>query len=101
MKKKVEAASKKKQCDILGRWSQSISNHLYYCAASSNGDGELLVDMWKSVLNHVADIHTGHGSRFPDCQHGEIDGEREWIKKGKQTATIYYVFMGESLQDYS
>ena len=38
--KKIEALAKKKGCSILGNWKQSISNHLYWCAASSGGDGK-------------------------------------------------------------
>ena len=86
----METASKRKNCDVLSRWSQSISNHLYFCAAASNGNGELLVEMWKSMLNHVADIHEGHGSLFPRCQHGPLEDDREWIKKGKGLKTLIY-----------
>ena len=81
VKKKVEAAGKRKNCAVLCDWSQSISNHLYFCAASSQGDGELLEQMWRSLLNHVVDIHEGHGNRYPKCQHGELE-DRAWIKRG-------------------
>lgn len=49
-------------------WSvsnQSISNHTYWCALSSNGDEELVLQ--KSVFNHVANVHEGHGPLFPRC----------------------------------
>ena len=81
MKKKIEAMGKRKGCDVLSRWSQSISNHLYFCAATSNGNGELLVEIWKSVVNHVANKHQGHGALYPSCRHGELE-DREWIKSG-------------------
>ena len=91
VKKKVEAASKRKNCDVLSRWSQSISNHLYFCASASNGNGEMLVDMWKSLLNHVANIHEGHGSLFPRCQHGPLEEDREWIKKGNKLFSLVLI----------
>ena len=49
-------------------WSvsnQSISNHTYWCALSSNGDEELVLQ--KSVFNHVANVPEGHGPLLPRC----------------------------------
>lgn len=42
------AASKYAGCGALVQWAQPASNHVYWCAANSEGDGKLLVDMWKS-----------------------------------------------------
>ncbi|KAK3107901.1 hypothetical protein FSP39_024743 [Pinctada imbricata] len=80
--KKIEAASKKKGNGILGDWARSISNHIYWCAASSGGDGDLVRDKWLSILNHVVNIHEGHeGEHFPNCVHGSLD-DRLWMRKG-------------------
>ena len=81
MKKKIDAVSKRKGCQMLADWSQSISNHMYYCAAESHGNGELLKQMWCSISNHVVNIHEGHGTLFQKCAHDELD-DRAWIKKG-------------------
>ena len=62
-----------------------MSNHLYWCAASSDGDWEMVKQKWLSILNHIANVHEGHGDKFPRCQHGELE-ERSWMTKGK---TIY------------
>lgn len=35
-------------------------NHLYWCAASSDGDSELMVAKWQSIVNHAHDIHSRH-----------------------------------------
>lgn len=80
VKSKLIALGKKKGCEVVAKWVQAISNFLYYCAASSGGDGDLVQDKWLSILNHVTNKHEGHGGRFPNCQHGQI--EREWIKAG-------------------
>ena len=42
--KKLEKIGKRKRKGfaIVGRWARSISNHIYWCAASSNGDGEMV-----------------------------------------------------------
>ena len=81
MFKKLNAAGKKKGCQKVKDWARSISNHMYWCAASSNGDGELLQQKWLSILNHVTNIHEGHGDKFPSCQHGPLE-ERAWMIKG-------------------
>lgn len=79
--KKLEAAGKKKGCEKVKAWSRSVSNHLYWCVASSDGDGEMVKQKWLSMLNHVANIHEGHGDKFPRCEHGDLE-DRLWMKKG-------------------
>ncbi|XP_046863205.1 uncharacterized protein LOC124456947 [Xenia sp. Carnegie-2017] len=80
-KKKVMAAGKKSGCRLLLDWAQSISNHVYWCAASSGGDEKLLKAKWLSLLNHICNIHDGHSELFPKCEHGTLE-PRLWIKKG-------------------
>lgn len=60
--KKLETVGKKKKCELVGDWARSVSNHLYWCASSSDGDGELVSEKWLSVLNHITDVHEGHGN---------------------------------------
>eukprot|EP00105_Crassostrea_gigas_P041763 XP_019925911.1 PREDICTED: uncharacterized protein LOC109619685 [Crassostrea gigas] len=81
--KKLEAVGKKKNCEIIGDCSRSISNHTYWCAMSSEGDGELVSQKWCSILNHVCNVHEGHGNKFPRCEHGDLE-DRLWIKKGSK-----------------
>lgn len=82
--KKLEAAAKTKENACLALWTKSISNHLYWCSTSSEESDdrkEEVKDKWLSIVNHVADIHTGHGPKYPDCQHGDLE-PRAWIRKG-------------------
>ena len=44
IKKRLRAAAKKKGCEKLELWIQSISNHLWWCASSCDGDSANLVD---------------------------------------------------------
>lgn len=81
MYRKLHAISKKRLCDVVGEWSHSISNHLYWCAASSNGNGDLISQKWLSILNNVVDVHEGHGDLYPRCLHGPLD-DRDWLKQG-------------------
>ena len=71
--KKLLAAGKKRGCEKVGLWARSISNHLYWCAASSRDDPLLIVPNWKSILNHIVNIHDGHDKKFERCEHGDID----------------------------
>ena len=41
LKKKLQKAVNNKDCEVVGEWTKSITNHMYWCAASSpDGDGE-------------------------------------------------------------
>ena len=51
--KKLESAGKKRGCEKVKQWARSVSNHMYWCAASSDGDGQHVKEKWTSILNHV------------------------------------------------
>ena len=84
--KKIDALAKQKDCDTAGLWRRSIVNHLYWVAATApEGNEDMLEEMWKSVTNHIQDIHIGHGDLFPECAHGALDeeeGNKEWLEPG-------------------
>ena len=85
--KKLNAASKKKGCQKVALWARSISNHLYWCAASSQGDPDLILAKWKSISNHIVNIHEGHDEKFWRCEHGDLD-ERAWMLPGMAIITV-------------
>ncbi|XP_071854147.1 uncharacterized protein [Apostichopus japonicus] len=73
LSKKIDQLAKKKTCTAVGEWSKSISNHLYWVAAStSDGDGEVMLAKWQSVTNHIQNVHTHDSELFPKCQHGNL-----------------------------
>ncbi|KAH3817855.1 hypothetical protein DPMN_119411 [Dreissena polymorpha] len=79
---------KKKGCEAVGNWARSIANHLYYCATSSEGNGDLVVAKWTSIGNHdVTNRHDGHGDLFSRYLDGPID--RQWLNAGM--AMFYFV----------
>ncbi|XP_046568635.1 uncharacterized protein LOC124277026 [Haliotis rubra] len=84
----MEALAKEKDCSIVGRWVRSICNHLYGAAASTpDGNGDVIRDKWLSVVNHMQNIHHGHGKHFPNCLHpdlGQDDQKRKWLKSGSK-----------------
>ena len=38
-------------------------------------------EKWLSFLNHVVNVHEGHGSSYKKCPHGKL--VRNWLKKSK------------------
>ena len=79
---KAECCGKKKGCEKVALWVKSISNHMYWCAASSVDDPDLIVSKWRSITNHVANVHEGHEGRFDKCLHKDIE-DRSWMKPGR------------------
>ncbi|KAJ8305056.1 hypothetical protein KUTeg_017399 [Tegillarca granosa] len=69
---KLEKKGKIKGCGDVALWARSVSNHMYWCAASSNGNGEVCVRKMAVHINHVVDIHEGHGNKFPECVHDQL-----------------------------
>ncbi|XP_075526246.1 uncharacterized protein LOC142557944 [Dermacentor variabilis] len=76
--KKLLAVAKRNDFKELKEWTQAVGNHLYWSAASSEGHKELIVPKWKSLLNHVRDIHSHEHALFPSCLHGDIE-PRNWL----------------------
>ncbi len=91
--KKIDALSKRPKCADAGKWTRSIVNHVYWCASTSNGDQDLLLAKWDSVVNHICNIHDGHSDLFPKCLHGPLDDEedpRDWMQPGLCSNLVKY-----------
>ena len=78
---------KKKGNSKVLEWVQSVKNHAYWCAASSDGIGTRVKEKWLSMLNHIIDKHTDHGTVYKDCPHYKIT--RDWLKKVHATVTQF------------
>ncbi|KAJ8310419.1 hypothetical protein KUTeg_012284 [Tegillarca granosa] len=78
-------------------WARSISNHIYWCAASSNGDGDLVRDKLVSILNHVTNMHEGHGSKVYD-ELEKIVLERSLVKDIKNISPAIQTSVLESFR---
>lgn len=85
--KKLDTISKKKYCELIGAWAYSISNHIVFCAATIDGNGDLVREKLVSILNHVLDIYEGHGELYRRCLHGPVDNGL-WIRRS--TFAILY-----------
>ncbi|KAK3720962.1 hypothetical protein QZH41_006532 [Actinostola sp. cb2023] len=90
--KKIDKVAKQKDCGDIAEWKQSISNHMYWCAASTpDGNGDMIKAKWEILPLHIQDIHTSNNVLHSECGHGELEGERRdklWIEPGKKKSCI-------------
>ena len=52
-------------------------------ATATEGNGDMLEAMWKSLTNHIQDVHEGHSELYPKCAHGHLDEDdrdKEWLQ---------------------
>lgn len=79
IRKKVIQASRQRNCGLLTLWSKSIVNHFWYCAQSCNGDPDVLVRKWKSLIRHISNDHE-------QCEHDNLSqqeaSDKAWVTEG-------------------
>ena len=85
--KKIDKIAKEKDCEEVGEWRQSISNHMYWCAASTtDGNGQVIKEKWKMLPLHIQNIHVNVESDvYPESGHGTLKGDaadRLWLQPG-------------------
>ncbi len=87
-KKRVMAVAKLKGCEILAEWLKSMVNH--WCVLSTKeGDKEVILEKWLSLVNHLHNNHQGHGKK---CQHGRLRN-RKWLKHRMSDSIALYSFI--------
>ena len=82
---KVKEKAKAKYCGQLNPWIQSISNYLWWAAQTCNGDAQLLVEKWKSIVYHISNIHewdSDPNSLFPKCVHPMLSSGEDQKRNG-------------------
>ena len=106
--KKLTKKAKKKGNEVLLKWIQFVSNHLWWCAQTCDGDAEVLHEKWVSILNHVVNKHRWrNGKYFGKCVHGLLSRNKErktkWLQAGSapQIALEEVVLNKKLLKDIS
>ena len=106
IKKKLLDAAKKKTCEALAPWIQSVSNHLWWCANSCGGDADLLVEKWTSLTFHITDQHEWEtGQQIHRCSHDELEEDdrasKAWLQSGSPAheALNEVIFSRQILKD--
>jgi ribonuclease HI len=85
--KKLTKKSKKKEFKDLTDWIQSVSAHFWWSVATCDGNYELLIEKWTSVVNHISNKHSWrHAKHFKKCAHHKLTRrekkEKPWLKPG-------------------
>lgn len=82
--KKMLAASKAKDCEVIAKWVKAVKNHMYWCSTSTKaGFQSMILAKWKSLLQHISNEHKEHPDPlFQECAHNDDIEPRQWIKKG-------------------
>ena len=85
--RKLNKKAKLKSSQDLFRWIQSVSNHLWWSAATCNGDVRLLREKWVSDLHHVRNKHSWNDAElFRKCAHPCLTRRevkrKSWLKPG-------------------
>ncbi|XP_052767015.1 uncharacterized protein LOC128207876 [Mya arenaria] len=82
--KKLSKKSKQKGCERLSTWIKSVVNHLWWCCATCDGNGDVLVEKWLSIVHHVCNRHVFPGHHVTECCHGRleptVERKTKWLK---------------------
>ena len=82
VRKKLTEKAKYKKFKALAEWIKSVCNHLWWSALTCEGNPNLLVEKWESVLMHVTNQHSWEGKElFHACEHSPLPGEEARTKK--------------------
>lgn len=80
--RKLETAAKSRGAGQIRPWIKSIVNHTYWVAASSGNNEQMKTHKWKSISNHLINVHEHDSEVFPRCEHGQLDEPRDWMQQG-------------------
>lgn len=103
IRKKIKALAQKPKLRKLGPWVKSLVNHLWWSAATCDGNAELLLEKWTSVVHHVSNQHVFPENRlYTECQHGELEETLErrtkWLPRdSKELEALESVVMNKLL----
>ncbi|KAJ4921626.1 hypothetical protein JOQ06_023008, partial [Pogonophryne albipinna] len=99
--RKLESLAKQKECDAIKPWIRSVVNHLYWSAVSTeSGHGDLVAEKWMSVINHIQNVHEGHGDLYPSCSHAALEtraDQKKWIQPSTKVAVKVEQIVGRKM----
>ncbi|XP_049428542.1 uncharacterized protein LOC125886398 [Epinephelus fuscoguttatus] len=79
----LERLAQSKDCEVLKKWLSSMKNHFYWSATSSTSGSEK-VAKWKSLVNHIQNVHVHEDPIFPKCEHPDRVSKdpKKWFQPG-------------------
>ena len=75
LKKKLAEAAKLSAFRKLALWIRPITSHLHWVVKSSEPSTDVRLAKWKSLTNHMQNIHTHEDDAYPACEHGPVPAE--------------------------
>ncbi|KAK0150511.1 hypothetical protein N1851_008389 [Merluccius polli] len=100
MKKKLVAASNRRNCKDLAPWVKSVSNHMWWSCCSSKGDATELHRRWTSILYHISGVHRWEDNgREYQCYHKELSPDQQQMKKWLSVDSPAYKALLEIVMD--
>ena len=104
--KKLTQKAKKKKCQGLLPWIQSISNHFWWSVATCHGNYDELKEKWTSIVHHISNKHSwDNAGLFTCCEHHILSiaeqRETQWLTPGSDAhiALEEVVFTPKLLKD--
>ena len=93
---------KQKHCKQLLPWIQSISNHLWWSVQTCNGDAQLHIDKWVSIVHHITNVHEwvgDKGSKYNKCVHLTLTPEEQCSNKWLRSRSIVHRTLSNEVKD--
>jgi hypothetical protein len=86
-----------KKSRLLSQWHRAITNHLWWSAQTCEGNSELLLEKFTSLLNHVCNIHewVDDDDNKKYCEHRQYTEKVEEIKWLHFGSTDYQALRNE------
>lgn len=87
-----------KKSKLLSEWSRAITNHLWWSSETCEGNPQLLLEKFTSLLKHVCNIHewTNEDGEEKTCEHRPLsDTEKQEIKWIRFGSTDYQALQTE------
>lgn len=83
LRKKLEKQGKKHE--KIKSWINSISNHFWWCCRVCQGDPDVLIELFHSLLFHILNIHAWGNRRKIFEQFDSMKGNRPYPKRPSLT----------------
>ena len=90
IRKLLSKIAKEKDCEAVNEWIKPCENHLHWSATSSfSGNGMVIWAKFKSFLQHIVNIHSGHSNLlFEKSAYCSDIEPRKWLTIGMLPCTI-------------
>ncbi len=104
IRKKLTELARLKKHATLAPWMKSVQNHIWFSSRQCDGNPEKLVELFTSIIYHVAGKHSWSGNQYVNCcLHGPLDPDKQagklWLKGATLQALKDIIFNPTLLRD--